>query len=172
MAAGFRKNIFIGLGSNIGSREEYLKTAKAEMKKAGCIILQESKLYESEAWGEPRQAAFLNQVIEISADKEPASLLRLLKEIEKRTGRKKRGRWREREIDLDILLFDQTVVDTPDLQIPHRFLAERRFVLLPLAEIAGDFRVPTTGQSIRALLEQTTDTSGVTLFQDPEQPPE
>lgn len=172
MTTGFRKNIFIGLGSNIGPRAEYLKTAKTEMREAGCIILQESKLYESEAWGETQQAAFLNQVIEISTDREPAALLRLLKEIEKRTGRKKRGRWQEREIDLDILLFAQSVIDTPDLQIPHRFLTERRFVLIPLAEIASDFRIPTTGQRIRDLLEKTSDTSGVVLLPDPDQSPE
>lgn len=157
--------IYIGLGSNMGDRSQNLQRAIASMEKNELKILQESAVYESTAWGYTDQASFLNQVVEIKTDQSPENLLQILKKIENKLGRQKRERWHEREIDLDILLYGQKIVDTHDLTIPHQWMHKRKFVLVPLAEIAGNYKDPRNDLTIKELLHATTDTSTVTLYQ-------
>ena len=107
---------------------------------------------------------FLNQVIEAEADLEPESLLQALKSIENTLGRSSRPKWHEREIDLDILYYDAELVNLPHLNIPHLQVRKRKFVLVPLLEIAPDFVDPQTGQTIDEILRTTTDTSKVSLL--------
>lgn len=156
--------IFIGLGSNLGHREQHLVDALMEMQKWNIVPVRYSPIYQSEAWGVRDQAPFLNQVIEARTELEPALLLRKLQSIEKTLGRIARKKWHEREIDLDILYYGDRIIDQPDLHIPHRFVRERRFVLIPLRQIAPDFVDPQTGQTIDKILLATTDDSEVALF--------
>lgn len=157
-------NIYIGLGSNTGQREDYLWQAIREMENEEIMVINQSSLYESEAWGYEDQPAFLNQVVEVSTLLSPEHLLHRLKSIEKKLGRQKRERWHEREIDLDILYFDQRIIHTPELQIPHRYVRERNFVLVPLAEIAATYQDPETKESIQEILLKSEDTNTVILY--------
>jgi 2-amino-4-hydroxy-6-hydroxymethyldihydropteridine diphosphokinase len=118
----------------------------------------------TEPWGKRNQSAFLNQVIELETVLEPGPLLEACRSIESRLGRKRMEKWGPRTIDIDILLFDSRVVETAELRIPHPRLAERRFVLVPLAEIAPDIRVPGAVQTVSSLLAACKDTGVVQLY--------
>jgi len=159
-----KENIYIGLGSNMGARTDHLSTAIRIMTEHEIQILNQSSIYESSAWGYTQQPAFLNQVVEIATDLDPDNLLKTLKSIEQQMGRQKRGHWQEREIDLDIILYNQKIIKTPHLEIPHRWMKERRFVLEPLAEIAADFVDPISGSTIARLLEMTQDENEIYKF--------
>ena len=149
--------IFIGLGSNVGDRQLHLERASRELEIAGITVIRRSSIFRSKAWGYVEQQPFLNQVIEIATIWRPEQLLIQLQEIEKKMGRKKRKKWREREIDLDILYYGDHIIHTTDLQIPHRYVRERNFVLIPLAEIAGEFKDPSSGETINQIVEMCTD---------------
>lgn len=99
---------------------------------------QESKIYETEPWGETEQPKFLNQVVGFMSKKTPHELLALCKNIEQKMGRQKREKWKEREIDLDLLYCGDEIVESEDLIIPHPLIAQREFVLRPLSDIAPD----------------------------------
>ncbi len=163
-------NIYIGLGSNTGQRETYLQHAIQEMEKEEITITRQSSLYESDAWGFTDQATFLNQVVQVTSLLAPEQLLQRLKAIERKLGRQERERWHEREIDLDILYFDQWIIKTSDLQIPHRYVRQRNFVLVPLAEIADTYQDPETNESIQELLLKCEDKSKVTLYNKDQKP--
>lgn len=149
----------------MGDRSRNLAEAINSMEKNDLQILRESSIYESPPWGYTDQPSFLNQVVEIETDHSPENLLLILQRIEKELGRQKRNRWHQREIDLDILLYEQKIIKTPDLIIPHQWMHERRFVLTPLAEIAGEYKDPRNGLTMEELLRSTKDKSSVTLFQ-------
>ena len=146
--------VYLGLGSNLGDRQGHLGRALAALASAPAIrVLAVSRFIETEpVGGPPGQGMYLNAAARIETDLEPTALLVELKSIERRLGRREGPRWGERPIDLDILLYDDLVLETPDLVIPHPRLAERRFVLEPLSEIAPDARDPRTGLSVRDLL--------------------
>ncbi len=147
--------VAIGLGSNIGDRALHLATAVATLKKAGNILAC-SKVYESpalltdnapEAWN----MDYLNAVLLLDSKLPPPALLDFLKEAERETGRINRGYWSPREIDLDILAYGELIVNTDNLQIPHQFLCERDFALLPLAETWPDWVHPVHKKSAAEL---------------------
>ena len=154
------EQVYLALGTNIGDREGNLKTAKDEMLPEATIV-KESSIYVTPPWGYADQPDFLNQVIEVSTQLEPLPLLRFLKDIENRMGRKKLIRNGPRLIDLDILFYGDRVVDIDDLQIPHPRMEGRTFVLVPLSEIAPDLIHPMLEISVREMLIGI-DTSGVT----------
>ncbi len=137
-------NYFLALGSNLGDRLAHLLRAIEELTKIG-KVLKVSTIYESEPWGVLNQPKFLNCVLEHKTHLEPKELLGKLKEIEVRLGRKKRRRWGEREIDIDILLCEDLIVEEEDLKIPHPYLTKRDFFYYPLLEIGGNLRVPGLG---------------------------
>ena len=124
----------IGLGSNIGDAVAHLENAMGELGRIG-VVLARSSLYRSSAWGVTDQADFINAAVLLGTECDPHELLRELKDIERRLGRTQTYRWGPRVIDLDILAFDDIVLDDPDLTIPHARLFERAFALAPLAEI-------------------------------------
>ena len=152
MAPVKQHNVFIALGSNLGDRRENLSGALLYLEKI-LQIKDRSSVYETPPWGVTDQPMFLNQVIRGSTELTPQELLKSLKGIEELMGRVKSMRFGPRKIDLDILLFDDLELTTPDLVIPHPRMVERAFVLIPLTEIAPRQLIPGTGHSVVEILE-------------------
>jgi 2-amino-4-hydroxy-6-hydroxymethyldihydropteridine diphosphokinase len=151
----------LGLGSNLGDRAAHLARARAELETRGLSLRSCSSLYESEPVGFQNQPWFINQVVEIESPLAPRTLLLLLQEIERDMGRQTTVRNGPRIIDLDILLAEDAVIRTNELTIPHPRLAERNFVLVPLAEIAPGAVHPVLGKTIRELLRASKDRARV-----------
>jgi 2-amino-4-hydroxy-6-hydroxymethyldihydropteridine diphosphokinase len=155
--------VYLGLGSNIGDRLSFLSKA---VKQLGALpestVQHVSSIYETEPVGFKDQADFLNVVVELRTSLEPGKLFERTKQIEKALGRHGNARWRPREIDIDILLYDQLIVRSERLFIPHREMLKRKFVLVPLAEIAGSAIHPIERMEVQALLRCCRDSSRVT----------
>ncbi len=156
-------HVYLALGANLGDRLANLAAAKAALPPA-VSILAASPIYETPPWGVLDQPAYLNQVLEGETDLTPLELLEELKRLETELGRKPGIRYGPRLIDLDILFFDDLVLDTPRLTIPHPHLAERAFVLVPLADLAPDLLHPKLGKTIREFLA-AADRTGIELYQ-------
>jgi 2-amino-4-hydroxy-6-hydroxymethyldihydropteridine diphosphokinase len=147
------KQIYLGLGSNIGDRERNLRKAIEQLVSRDVRVLHTSRIYETEPVDFIDQAWFLNQVVEAETALFPIQLLTRIGRVERELGRVRRVPKGPRIIDIDILFYGAAVVHTPRLQIPHPRVAERRFVLAPLAELAPDLRHPVTHRSVRQMLE-------------------
>lgn len=146
---------YIGIGSNLGDREFNCKQAISLLRQKGTTVSKESSLYETKPWGVRDQPLFLNMAIEIETDLKPFDLLSTLKDIEKEMGREETFLWGPRIIDLDILLYDNNIVDEEEgLIIPHPHMQDREFVLRPLCEIAGDVTHPLLLLSMGELLQR------------------
>jgi 2-amino-4-hydroxy-6-hydroxymethyldihydropteridine diphosphokinase len=158
-------NAVLILGGNLGDRKELLRLAVNFISKMSRLT-SVSAIYETQAWGNVAQKSFLNQVIEIETDFSPEKLLEHIHEIEQKLGRNRTEIWADRTMDIDILYFGDQVIDTPDLTVPHRYMAERKFVLVPLAEILPGFVHPILGKSTSELLESCKDPCQVTRFQE------
>lgn len=144
--------VFIGIGSNLGDREGNCLRSIELMRQRGIAVIRQSSLYETEPWGVTEQPKFINMAVEAETSLAPRQLLNALKEIERQMGRTVTEKWGPRVIDLDILFYDDMIVDEPDLKIPHPLIAEREFVLRPLCEIAPDLKHPVTGRTIKEML--------------------
>ncbi|NNC95712.1 MAG: 2-amino-4-hydroxy-6-hydroxymethyldihydropteridine diphosphokinase [Chitinophagales bacterium] len=147
---------YLSMGSNTGDRHNYLIRARDRISEFARIE-RKSLIYKTEAWGEENQPEFLNQVIKVSTDLSPDNLLKRLQEIEQILGKKERYRWGPREIDIDILFYDEIVMKKHHLQIPHLEIQNRKFILRPMAEIAADHMHPVLKKSISDLLGTCTD---------------
>jgi 2-amino-4-hydroxy-6-hydroxymethyldihydropteridine diphosphokinase len=147
-----RKKGFLALGSNVGNRLGFIMRA-IDLLAERIEIKRCSTVYESEPWGFKDQPPFLNCVLEVATDLDPFCLLAFLKETESIVGRKPRPRWHEREIDIDILLLEGITLNTPDLTVPHRYLKERDFFLIPLLELKEDSEDPLTGVSLKEFVK-------------------
>ena len=157
---------YLGLGSNVGNRRSNLERALELLDAAeGILISRRSSIYETEPWGMTEQPPFLNAAVEIQTSLRPGDLLAAVKAIEEAMGRVTTVRYGPRNIDVDILLYGNLVVDwnTPDLQIPHARMLERAFVLIPLAEIAGQIQHPTAKRTIEDLAANIEGREGVTV---------
>lgn len=152
---------YLSLGSNIGDRAANLTRAIEELAKRDVRVVRQSSLYETEPVDFHDQAWFLNCAIEVETQLAPKALLNTLLDVESAMGRKRSVKYGPRLIDLDILLYGNQVVDTPGLIIPHPRMAERRFVLTPLAEIAPHARHPARNETIGELLRELGDKSEV-----------
>jgi len=152
---------YIGIGSNLGDREFNCKQAIGLLRQKGTTVRKESSLYETKPWGVRDQPLFLNMAIEIETDLKPFELLRTLKDIENEMGREETFLWGPRRIDLDILLYDNNIVDEEGLRIPHPHMQDREFVLRPLCEIAGDVIHPSLLLSIEELLQRLKSTENM-----------
>jgi 2-amino-4-hydroxy-6-hydroxymethyldihydropteridine diphosphokinase len=155
--------VYLGLGSNIGDKTGYINSAIAEISKLrDTIVLKSSSIYKTEPWGIKEQEDFLNSAIEIKTNLRPEELLLELKRIEKVLGRKNREKWNKREIDIDILFYDDLILKNYKVNIPHPEIQNRRFVLIPLCELNPGFNHPVLKETLKSLLNKTRDNSKVT----------
>ncbi len=143
---------YIAFGSNVGNRIDYILKAINLLKNYG-QIRNISTIYISQPWGNTEQEEFLNGVLEFSTTLDPINLLKNLKDIEQKVGRKARQRWGPREIDLDILLYENHIIKFSFLQIPHLYLTVRDFFLFPLLEISPNLTHPITKRRLKEYAE-------------------
>lgn len=159
------KSVFLGIGSNLGNREINMQQAVEHINRRVGEVYLKSAIYETEPWGFQSDDAFLNMVIAVETQMSPRALLSEILHIESLLGRfRNKEHYSSRNIDIDILLYDDVVLSEPDLTIPHPLLHERKFVLIPLCEIASELVHPVLKKTFRELLDECEDTSNVTKF--------
>ena len=159
------RNAFIGLGSNIGDRKAHILRSIREISKIqGVKFERVSGFYNTEPVGHVHQDDFLNAVVKVAISMSPEKLLDELQKIEKRLGRTREVKWGPRVIDLDILYIESVTSNSDDLILPHKQLAFRRFVLLPLNEIAAELFIISAKKTVKQLLDETPDKSKVELY--------
>ncbi|MBM3921408.1 MAG: 2-amino-4-hydroxy-6-hydroxymethyldihydropteridine diphosphokinase [Sphingomonadales bacterium] len=146
--------VFISTGSNLGNRGNFLSKAEEEITVHAGSILAASHIIETPPWGNTEQPAFLNQVLKIKTRFPPLFLMESLLDIEKAMGRNRTEKWGPRIIDIDILFFNNRIINQEDLCIPHPHLHEREFVLKPMVEIAPDFVHPVFQKTMSELLQE------------------
>lgn len=149
--------VFFSIGGNIGDRHSNLEQAVQEIGKKVGKILSISTIYETKAWGIENQPDFLNQALLVETKLSPLATLDVVLNIELGMGRIRERKWYTRLIDIDLLFFDHQIIESERLTIPHPFLAERNFVLAPLAEIAPDFIHPVFQRRISDLYKKSPD---------------
>lgn len=158
------RKVYLALGTNLGNRLMNLKNAVKSLPPEVSVI-KASPVYETPPWGYLDQSDFLNQVLEAETELAPEELLAYLKRLENQIGRKKSFKYGPRLIDLDILFYDDLILETTNLTIPHPRIHERAFVLVPLADLNPDIRHPSSGLTVRELLGNI-DQQGIRLFQE------
>lgn len=157
---------FLGLGSNLGERLETLQRAVDLLTGRGVRVIRSSRVYETDPVGGPPQPDYLNAVIEVETELSPRELLQACIAVEELLGREREVRWGPRTADMDILTFDDRVMDEPDLQIPHPRMHERAFVMIPLLELDPDPPLPG-GRTASALRLDPSALVGVRPFAPP-----
>ncbi len=153
--------LFLLLGANLNDRAQTLRRATDLIGERVGTVVQRSGLYETAPWGVTDQPAYLNQVLTVETTLEPEAVLQQTQKIEEELGRVRQQKWRARIIDVDILYYDALIVQTDTLTIPHPYLHQRRFTLVPLAEVAPNFTHPILGKTTVDLLAECTDTGEV-----------
>uniref|UniRef100_A0A7C4AIL8 2-amino-4-hydroxy-6-hydroxymethyldihydropteridine pyrophosphokinase n=1 Tax=Thermodesulfovibrio aggregans TaxID=86166 RepID=A0A7C4AIL8_9BACT len=146
--------VYLLLGSNIGDRKKNIEIALSELKHCGLIISKISSMYNTSPWGYIEQPEFLNVALECFTSLQPFDLLKEIKKIEKKMGRVDTVKYGPRIIDIDIIFYDDLILKSEELTIPHPLMHERLFVLKPLSEIAPDFVHPELKQSVKELIEK------------------
>lgn len=155
--------IFLLLGTNLGDRLENIRKAVTEIASDVGNVIKQSSIYQTAPWGQPNQPDFYNVVIEIETEYTATELLERLLKIETSLGRTRKERWGARTIDIDILFYNNEVIDSENLSVPHPAIASRRFTLVPLAEIAAELVHPVSKKTITELLSECPDDLPVTL---------
>lgn len=145
---------YIGIGSNLGQREDQLSEARVRIEEAIGPVLRQSTVIETEPWGVSDQPSYLNQVIEVNTKLAPTEVMKSLLNIEAEMGRVRTRQWEPRMIDLDLLLFEDRIINEETLQVPHPRMHERLFVLEPLVELNEELIHPVLNLRIRMILEQ------------------
>lgn len=150
-------SVYLLTGSNQGNRKEQLKQSITELELHAGTIVKASAMYETEAWGIEGLPAHLNQALLLQTRLAPVQLLSVIHDIENKLGRIRQQKWGVRAIDIDIIYFDDLILELPQLVIPHPLMQQRNFVLAPLAEIAPDFIHPILQKTNKQLLEISED---------------
>ncbi len=159
-------HVFLGIGGNIGNKQQNLEKAKLFIEKMIGEISVQSSVYESPPWGFLAEEDFWNQVLLVKTTLEPDELLSEVQKIENLFGRTRNsGYYVSREMDIDILYFDDLSVSTDNLIVPHPRIAQRLFVLIPLAEIAPGYEHPVLKETNRQLLDKCTDNPVITRIE-------
>lgn len=159
--------VFLGLGTNVGDRIGFLRAGVGRLRNIETLDIRRfSPIYETEPVGKKDQDPFLNVVVECFSDCDPRNLMPMLKEVERATGRRPRGRWEPRELDLDILYVGDLVITSPEVRVPHPEIPNRRFVLEPLCELAPLFNDPLRGTRLLDLLAVCPGNEQVTRIID------
>ena len=151
------EGIYLLLGSNLGDREQNLTAAIQNISESAGPIIRISSIYQTKAWGIEDQEDFLNQVVVIETNLKPAELLAVILDIEVKMGRIREQKWGTRLIDIDILFYNDEIVDTPQLSVPHPGIPDRRFTLVPLVELNPDGLHPIENRSLSSLLASCSD---------------
>ena len=152
---------YLSIGSNLGDREFYLRQAVADLSRRGVEVVRRAGFYETQPRDAVDQPWFLNTAIEGKTDLTPQALLETCLEVERCNHRIRETPKGPRTLDIDILFYEDRIVDQPGLSIPHPRIIERRFVLVPLNEIAPNWKDPLSGKTVRRLLEECGDQSEV-----------
>lgn len=155
---------YLLLGSNVGDRYASITKADAALSEK-LTVIDRSPIYETAAWGDRRQRAYLNQAIAVRTDMAPEDLHRFTRSVETAMGRTEKGNYQPRTIDIDLLFYGDRTVRTETLEIPHPRIQLRRFVLIPLCEIAPDLVHPVLGQTISEMLESCRDNLPVSRYE-------
>lgn len=156
--------VYLLTGGNMGNRLQYLEQAAASIEKNIGAITRRSAVYETAAWGLENQDAFLNQVLEIRTHLDPGSVLAEILGIEENMGRKREQKYGPRIIDIDILFFNDEVIDRPGLKLPHPQMQFRRFVLEPLSQLIPSRIHPLLKKTVKELLDECQDPLPVNKF--------
>ncbi|MEX0884021.1 MAG: 2-amino-4-hydroxy-6-hydroxymethyldihydropteridine diphosphokinase [Cyclobacteriaceae bacterium] len=157
--------VVLGIGGNLGNRKALLKRAELMLSKEMSFIAR-SGIYESEAWGGKSTGWYLNRVLIMESSIDPFQALELIQSIEIKLGRRRGEKWGNRTMDIDILYFDDQIISTEQLKVPHPQLEHRNFVLAPLAELLPDYLHPAVGRTQKELLNLSQDTLKVRLLPD------
>jgi 2-amino-4-hydroxy-6-hydroxymethyldihydropteridine diphosphokinase len=152
---------YILLGTNMGNKMAHMQMAIEQMNMQNIFLLQQSSIYKTAAWGNTNQDDFYNQVIAVETELSAEILLQTLLEIETKMGRTRNQKWEARIIDLDILYFNNEIIDTENLKVPHPYLHVRNFTLIPLTEIAANYIHPIFNKTNAELLANCSDGSEV-----------
>lgn len=158
--------VYLLLGSNEGNRQEWLDKALTALQQGADAIIKVSPVFETAAWGKEDQPAFLNMAVALETPNSPKVLLNHIQQIELNMGRQRTVKWGQRTLDIDILFFNNDIIDIPALKVPHPHLHERRFTLAPLAAIAGTLVHPVLKRSVNELLAACQDELAVTVFKE------
>ena len=157
---------YLLLGSNVGDRRELLASARSEIGRRIGVIEKASHLFETAPWGYTDQPSFINQALCVKTPLTATKVLKAIRKIEDAAGRQRSINWGPRTLDIDILLYDDLMIDTRELTLPHPRISERRFALAPLAEIAGEVIHPQFGLHISELLVRCPDQSEVAILSE------
>jgi 2-amino-4-hydroxy-6-hydroxymethyldihydropteridine diphosphokinase len=158
--------VFLLIGGNIGDRLQNLHQAIALLSATCGPVIQQSAVYETAAWGKTDQAAFLNQALLLTTSLMPQELITTILSVEEQLGRRRMEKNGPRVIDIDIIFYNDLVMDEPHLTIPHPQLQNRRFVLVPLVEIAPELVHPVLHKTLTELLAECKDELGVAIFRN------
>ncbi len=150
--------VFLQLGSNLGEREVLLQDAITAIEDKVGFVIEKSKVYESTPWRVEGQENHLNQILKVKTEMLADDVLSAILDIEKELGRVRLEKWGERLIDIDIIFYNDAIIETPHLCIPHKHMHERMFVLTPLHNIAPDMLHPKYNKTVEELLQICTDT--------------
>ncbi|PQJ09026.1 2-amino-4-hydroxy-6-hydroxymethyldihydropteridine diphosphokinase [Flavipsychrobacter stenotrophus] len=148
---------YLSLGSNIGDRQALMTQALAMLEVTAGRVVKQSALYATKAWGITDQPDFLNMCAAIETDLSAQELLATILQTERNLGRERKIKWGERTIDIDILFYDDAIINEHDLIVPHPYIQDRRFILVPMAEIAPDLVHPVLNKTINRLLKDCKD---------------